>query len=727
MNKNIFKTIFALSLITFSITFTSCTGSANNTIFPIPVLPPSPDTPAPNTPTVSSESIIHISALGLDGKAYVTWANENVSNYTLNLNVNPAPDTGSYPRTLTNEERNNNSLFIEGLQNGTQYTLSLELADFPSTRKTTTVTPSANSVPEHTYNDSTSASSFIELSNGSLAIRIKNASGKFISYANVNTSSNQTISETSLQRFVNVSETGSNQNITIKNGVDVQNITTPLIKHYVQPIDSNGKTIINRSSSDIENFDKTNPQLGQTHFIYTEQDSNFSTYKQELMTLYAIGYEPGSSTNIACLVWAKPEDIITTNSSGSKIKINVIQDIASKFLRYYKFEEQVFGTTCNNLFTSTNSTSSSIDMSNNGPTKNYVNIVLCDIGKDGTNGTCGITGYFDAKDYYTATTVNYSNEGKYLYIDIPFCNYKKIGYDVNYDGNDNTASDTSIASLFHEYRHMITFNQKNINAGLNSVDTWYNEMLSILGEDLFGDTLGLEYGAKVYDMSIPVFNGYYYNSGVNQYNKNYPWISEAVSYAFGSFLLRNYGGIRLVREISTNNTQGIESIVAAVNTVNSTNYSWNDIFKEYIKASAFRAGYAKEKDLPTHNKTRTGSTWIEDLIIGNSSVAIQNNTYNVTGGTLSTSVRGLNLWYRDYGNYNSAGTQQYYGPLLLNFDAKLDLQPQGFILHSIGLANSNDILLFFTDPVTSNQKLYIFIQDDFNMTSYDSTAAEVIN
>ena len=148
---NTLKTIFALSLITFSITLTSCTGSANNTIFPIPVLPPAPTTPPatePTTPTVSSESIIHISALGLDGKAYVTWANENVSNYTLNLNVNPAPDTGSYPRTLTNEERNNNSLFIEGLQNGTQYTLSLELADFPSTRKTTTVTPSANSVPD---------------------------------------------------------------------------------------------------------------------------------------------------------------------------------------------------------------------------------------------------------------------------------------------------------------------------------------------------------------------------------------------------------------------------------------------------------------------------------------------------------------------------------------------------------------------------------------------------
>ena len=104
--------------------------------------------------------------------------------------------------------------------------------------------------------------------------------------------------------------------------------------------------------------------------------------------------------------------------------------------------------------------------------------------------------------------------------------------------------------------------------------------------------------------------------------------------------MRNYGGIRLVREISTNNTQGIESIVAAVNTVNSTNYSWNDIFKEYIKASAFRAGYAKEKDLPTHNKTRTGSTWIEDLIIGNSSVAIQNNTYNVN-----------KVWRGIYGKY----------------------------------------------------------------------------
>ena len=445
------------------------------------------------------------------------------------------------------------------------------------------------------------------------------------------------------------------------------------------------------------------------------------------MTLYAIGYEPGSSTNIACLVWAKPEDIITTNSSGSKINISVIQDIASKFLRYYKFEEQVFGTTCNNLFTSTNSTSSSISMSNNGPTKNFVNIVLYDIGKDGTNGTCGITGYFDAKDYYTTSTVNYSNEGKYLYIDIPFCNYQRIGYEENYEGNSNTVSDTSVASLINEYQHLITFNQKNIIAGINSIDTWYNELLSMLGEDLLGNTLGFEDGNTIYDRSIPVFNSYYYNSGVRQYNKTNPWISEAVSYTFGSFLLRNYGGTRLIHEMSTNNTQGAESIVAAVNTVNNTNLSWNDILKEYIKACAFRAAYAREKDLPNHNITRTGSNWIENFNVSNFRVDYQNTYATFMGSTLYTSVTGLNLWKNYYDNSNSSGNTHYYGPLLLKSDVRLELQPEGFIFHSIGVANSNDILLLFTDPATSNQKLYIFIQNDFDMTSADNTIALEIN
>ncbi len=703
--KQILKTIYALTLVSILMSFTSCNGNVTSTAAPEPQ--------------------ISISALGLDGKAYVTWANENISNYTLSLNVDPAPDTGDFPRALTNEEREKNFLFIEGLQNGTEYTLTLELGNSTSTRKTTKVTPSANSVPEHTY-DGSSTSSFIELSDGAVAIRIKNAEGKNISYANVNTSSTQTVSASLLQRFVDISESGSTQNITIKNGVTAQNnITAPLIKHYVQSADFSGKTILDRNNSVNSTFEKTNPQIGQTRYIYTEQDANFSTYKQELMTLYAIGYAPGSE-NIACLVWAKEEDL-STNSSGVKTSLGVIRDIAAKFLKFYKLEEKIFGTTSANLLTNTNSTSSYISMSNNGPTKDYVNIVLYDIGKDGIEGTCGITGYFDAKDYYTASTVNYSNEGKYLYIDIPFCNYEKIGGNVSYGGNYNSVSDIICGSIIHEYQHMINFNQKNNIAGIKRVDTWYNEMLSMLCEDLFGDALGIEAGEKTYNNFIPAFNGYYYNSGLRKYNENYPWISDAVSYTFGSFLLRNYGGTSLIHEMSTNNTQGAESVVAAVNTVNSTNLSWNDILKEYVKATSFRASYAKGKNIPNHNITRTGTNWTESLNIENFKVKTQNDILGTkfSGGNISTSIIGFNLWDEDYGNDISSDNQKYYGPLLLKYDERLELQPEGVIFHSIGVADSNDILLFFTDPATSNQKLWIFIQDAFEMTSQDSTSSIV--
>ncbi len=674
-----------------------------------------------------------LSAIGLSEAAYLTWANGAISRYTLTLDV--SPNVAGFPRELTENERNNKFLVIKGLENETKYTFTLTLRDGEDviSTKTAEATPSTTNVRTLDYNNG--VNSIAKLDDDEVVVTLSGVNGKVISYANVNMNKTKTVSASSVRRYVGTTENSISANVVPRNGYDVEeNLPEPVIKHFVPPASSDVKVVGAKSRSGDEyndTFDITDPKIGQTRSIYVDQDSNLSTLDLEEMTLYAIGYEPrGGQNDIACLVWARKSDVTSSSSSGTKISIEVIKDIASKFVTHYQFEEKIFGETCDRLF-SDSKNSSSISMTS-GPTKDYVNIVLWDIGKDGTSGKCGVVGYFWAKDYYESDVISYSNEGKYFYIDIPFCNYKKIGTDVTYDGNDNTVSDTVISTLFHEYQHMIDFNTKNVKNNLSSVEVWYNEMLSMLCEDLLGDALGLEEGEKVYDGRIPNFNGYYYYSGIAQYLESNSWVSYATAYTFGAFLMRNYGGTKLVREMSRNAYSGIESIVKAVNSVNGTTKKWEDLVEEYIKACAFRASYAKEYDLPTLNKTRTGTDWVEDFSVGNARVDCATNkaatSYtngNVTGGTLSTSVRGINLWDRDLGNTVSSET--YYGPINVRQDADIDLQPTGFIIHPIGKATSDDVTLFFTSPTTTDEKLWIFIQDDYSPTTADSTAAEVIN
>ena len=711
MRKNKFLALISsLAIVAASFSFTSCEDILNIIFAPLG--------------TLNS-----FEAFPLNSSAYLTWTNGAISNYSLYLDVSPRPATGTYPLRIT---ENNNYLMVDNLQNGETYTFTLYLSsngEVVSSKTDTAIPSSSNTIDPHEYN-ATSSGSFIEVPANTVAVRITGANGKHISYANVNTSTSSAISATSVRRYASPASAGTiSPNVISRSAEEIDEepnvaLSAPIIKNFIPPAFSDVKVIGGNSrvaASSGGSFNPSNPQVGQTRMIYVDQDVNLETYKQESMKLYAIGYKPnGSASDIACLVWARQSDVSDSSVNG-KISLAVIGDITEKFVKYYQFEESIFGSTYNKLYNTGESIPS------------YVNIVLWDIGKDGTSGNCGVVGYFWAKDYYKNMTsgVRNSNEGKFFYIDIPFCNYNG----VNYNGNSNTVSDTVISTLFHEYQHMIDFNTKTVNHGITNVETWYNEMLSMLCEDLLGETLGLESGEKVYDGRIPNFNGYYYYSGAAQYLSSNSWVSYATAYSFGSFLMRNYGGTALVREMSTNAYAGRESVVNAVNSVNGINRTWNGLLQEYVKACAFRAAYAKAAHIPTHNITHTGGTtyngetWLESSSVGNAQILIAYDTdastydnVNATGGTVSTTVTGLNLWKSSYGNAVSSST--YYGPIPVRIGAEIDVQPTGFVMHSIGKANSNDVTLFFTSSSNSNEKLWVFIQDDYSVTTADTTAPE---
>ena len=739
MKKKILKIFGAIAIALASLTMTSCIE-----ILTILLMPELYDT-----------KLSSVTATGINEGAIVSWSNGSISSYGLHISWALASNENQTLGDITLTQNDNykiiNSSLTGGrLTNGTQYKFTVYLTDSNGEivdSKSATATPSADASATTTYNGSNASSSFYELPANTSVVTLNGVQGKTITYANVNMGTSSAISSTAVRRYIPNTSTGLSASVISRSvGSDTDElpeIQAPAIKSFVPPADEE-ITVVKprgRSGANTDTFSASNPLIGDTRSIYVDQDSNLTKYEQEVMKLYAIGYDTSDTSlnpKIKALVWVNPSNVAAT-SSGNKVSIGVIDDIITKFIKNYALEEAIFGTTSDLLITR-----SGTDNMSSYPTKDYINIVLTDIGKDyglAAKSQCGVVGYFWAKDYYASSysssgAYKSTNEGKYFYIDIPFCNYVSgTNGNYSYDGNGNTVSDTVISTLFHEYQHMINFNQKNM---INHLDTnncvWYNEMLSMLCEDLLQTQLGLT--EKVQDGRIPNFNGYYYYSGAAQYLDQNSWVSYGTAYAFGAWLARNYGGAPLVHEMSTNNKVGIDSVVNAVNEVNHTNLTWNDLFKEYVQAVGFRASYSagkvfEDKFFPSLNCTPTLEHSISVIpAVQKPKHDIATNIYATSWqhiiseqniGTLTGNITtGINLWAEKYKNV--ANSTNYYGPILTKIGVNLDLQPTGFIFHPIGNTGTNDsVTLYFTGTSDSNDKVFIFIQDAFSENSADSS------
>ena len=295
---------------------------------------------------------------------------------------------------------------------------------------------------------------------------------------------------------------------------------------------------------------------GQTKTLWLDNNSSLSEFKENEVTLRAIGKNSDNSPIV--FVWVE-DGCYTTDSfsSGKKINTKLAEKIAEKFSDYYYKEKAVFGDEAEGLIPFGKGASYLKDNSSvKGDTDGVVNIVVYDIGADyslSSQDQCGVVGYFFAKDYYqknssypSSASQYYSNEGKYFYVDSAFCNSNSTAKNIT-----NSPSETSVTTLFHEFQHMINYNQKNVKAKISSVSSWYNEMLSMLAEDLMMDSLNLSSDQAPMGERSPTFNRYYYYSGLTEYRSDsYSITSYGTAYTFGAWLARNYGGGNLIKEIS---------------------------------------------------------------------------------------------------------------------------------------------------------------------------------
>ncbi len=415
--------------------------------------------------------------------------------------------------------------------------------------------------------------------------------------------------------------------------------------------------------------------------LYVDNDANISTFVQKPTTLRAVG--------TYCNVWVVDDYYSSSSSSNSlnKVDSNICTEFAKKFDSFYKTITGIFGDESDLIYYYYNGNSFSTaameklsetgTFQDNGKKRNKINIVIYDIGNDSTSSSGGgVVGYFYAKDYYPNGTdirnitgssygsgderiLNYSNEGKYFYIDSYYA---------------NTETTMTYSTLAHEFQHMINWNQKTMLQNLEP-SAAFNEMLSMLCEDIMQSTLNLDNDDSPI-ARLPMFSRCYMDCGL-EYREDssyYTILSYADNYAFGAWLVRNYGGRSLVSKLSRNAAVDTASIEMASGTS----------MQELLKLFTFAC------------------------IDKNVSKSFNNNSEAFTAIDLWNLKNELSKTYNQL-----ASRTNYYkfdGPQLLGYDAKYALRPYGINLLKVGTSNSNSFTLNFgTTTVASDEHVYLVI------------------
>lgn len=236
-----------------------------------------------------------------------------------------------------------------------------------------------------------------------------------------------------------------------------------------------------------------------------------------------------------CNVWYKKKDGITIDD-------NTFIEVKNYFDKMYEIINLIFG---NNYYDDIYSNIIETQFNNK------VNIVIYDIFSDyettarENRGTFGLfTGYnFYKKDGEGGNT--YSNECQIIYIDSYFL---------------EVAKEKTFSTLAHEYQHLLNYVNKILDKDIE-YDAWFTEMLSMLCEDMIQKTIfnwsdNISPKSRLIDFNLKSYNGFkIWGPSDCDVLDNY-----ANAYAFGAFLVRNFGGFDLLSQLACNEYANEESI-----------------------------------------------------------------------------------------------------------------------------------------------------------------------
>lgn len=378
------------------------------------------------------------------------------------------------------------------------------------------------------------------------------------------------------------------------------------------------------SSSDIGN-------VSLNFYAFTEDDTISETYAQGSV-LKAIGTH--------CNVWYK-------SKSGIDVKPNQFQSLANNFDAIYEKETYIFGS--NKIIPKNDE--NNVNLISTSADKPKVNILVYDLFDDyleTKNNGYGTFGYFTFIDLVKNNTLRAnpnpktsslkSNECQCVHIDSYFL---------------SVAAAQVYSTLGHEFQHLLNFVNKTANKLESSSsplsdgsrsETWFNEMMSMVCEDIMLTQLNLPVAAGP-QSRLNIFNKTYYYGFKLWLDDEDVLISYANAYAFGAYLLRNYG-INAIRSIATNSYNNEEAISQAIG------ISFDTIFKNFYNVilNPKASNYTLNKPVSA--------------------------TYTINGSSVTFNCAAINLFdYQtleaseiDYNTvkyiYQAEINQNYYGPII---------------------------------------------------------------
>jgi len=248
------------------------------------------------------------------------------------------------------------------------------------------------------------------------------------------------------------------------------------------------------------------------------------------------------------VVWVEDDEYKENASSDGRVTQAMVDKMADLFLKdgekndIYDWVSNIYGAEWGSQAQEKNSNLIS--------NTDYIDILIDDM------KTNSIAGYFFSKDNYTKNSEPESNEKVMFYIN------SRI-YDID--------EKEVFTTLAHEFQHMIHFYQRNVLKDKPHA-TWLNEMLSETTEDLVATKIDYD-GPRNVDPNdgsagnpnndggrYPIFND---NNTISLTS----WSNNLADYgkvsAFGTFLVRNYGGAQVLHDIATSSNVNENAVLAA--------------------------------------------------------------------------------------------------------------------------------------------------------------------
>lgn len=418
--------------------------------------------------------------------------------------------------------------------------------------------------------------------------------------------------------------------------------------------------------------------VGAKKNFWVSKNDNGSYEKREFIL---------KASNSFCNVWYN-DDIDFDNSYSEAGLASYLTEVLKKFTLIYSPEQKIFG--------SAKYTHSAASGFINPPEK--INILVFDLFSDAQpQQSGGILGYFAPIDMYSEQDIAAYNRQKGK-------NLKTNASEVFYIDAYFLKKDPALvySTLAHEFQHMLRFIAKVIKHAKPTA-TWYDEMLSMLCEDIFAQTLESNVFAEDQGSlyrRLSSFN-YDYNLGYVVWPASGDRTLSAYgnAYAFGAYLARNYGGIDLIQEIALNDSVNEGSITAALQKLGYTDETYKTVFYKWAKAAVNTS-----TDSVSFNKSV--SKVLDGKTFTMQAIDISSIYFTVPNVSVSDYSKAFNN--RIERDLKSA---KIYAPVVLKNGYRSDIGAFGFSIKELGKVDSSGSIVYINDnDMDKDIRMFLYLK-----------------